>query len=223
VTVESLPLPRPPQPLTDEDIVSRVLAGETAFFELIMRRYNQRIFRVARSITRDDDEAQDVTQQTYLSAYASLQQFAGEARFSTWLTRIAINAALARASKRERRAEVALVVDDDRLVPLTAPVRTPEEHTIGRELQGLIEGAVDRLPELYRVVFMMREVQQLDVAETSTCLDISEANVKVRLHRAKAMLRDSLCAELDRAAEEAFPFLGARCDEIVVAVMAQIG
>jgi RNA polymerase sigma-70 factor (ECF subfamily) len=205
------------------NVVARVLAGETALFELLMRRHNQRVYRIARSIVRDDDEAQDVTQQAYLSAYANLSQFAGDASFATWLTRIAINTALARTQKRTRRAEVTLMSDAQQgEEPLISPLRTPEEHASGREMRDLIEAAIDRLPELYRVVFMMREVQQLDVTETSSCLDISESNVKVRLHRAKAMLRDALCTQLDRAAEQAFPFLGERCDRIVEAVMSQL-
>ena len=103
-----------------------------------------------------------------------------------------------------------------------APLRTPEEHSQGRELRELLEGAIDRLPESYRLVFTLREVQQLDVAETSSCLDISQENVKVRLHRAKAMLRDALYVKMERATQDAFPFLGARCDRIVAAVLSRL-
>jgi len=207
--------------LADEHVVAAVLAGDLRLFELIMRRYNQRVYRVVRAITQDDAEAEDVTQQAYLLAYANLAQFAGQAAFATWLTRIAINAALARRQKRVRLAEVELA-EEDGMKSLVSPLRSPEEHALSGELRDLLEHAVDRLPERYRVVFMMREVQHLDVAETAACLEISTENVKVRLHRAKAMLRELLYAKAERGAEEAFPFLGARCDRIVAAVLTQL-
>jgi RNA polymerase sigma-70 factor (ECF subfamily) len=208
--------------LSDERLVAQIVAGETGLFELIMRRHNQRIFRTARAITRSDDEAEDVTQQAYLSAFANLTQFDGRAAFATWLTRIAINASLARVKQRGRRAEVALA-EEDGMDPLISPLRTPEEEAQQRELRDALERAVDALPENYRLVFVLREVQQLDVAETAACLDISSENVKVRLHRAKGMLREALRVDADPVAAAAFPFLGARCDRIVSRVLARLG
>jgi RNA polymerase sigma-70 factor (ECF subfamily) len=211
----------PTNVLSDERLVAQIVAGETGLFELIMRRHNQRIFRTARAITRSDDEAEDVTQQAYLSAFANLAQFDGRAAFATWLTRIAINASLARVKQRSRRAETALA-EEDGMDPLVSPLRTPEEEAQQRELRDALERAVDALPESYRLVFVLREVQQLDVAETAACLDISSENVKIRLHRAKGMLREALQVDADTVASAAFPFLGARCDRIVASVLARL-
>ena len=206
------------QPLSDAEVVARVQAGEPALFEILMRRYNQRLFRVARAILASDSDAEDAVQQSYLSAYAHLGQFNGAAQFSTWLTRIVIHEAIGRVRKRTRLAEV----DIEEQLPMKSTARTPEEQAATREEASLLEQAVDELPDPYRVVFMMREVQELSVAETAACLDLSEENVKVRLHRAKAMLREAVFSRMENAAKEAFPFLGARCDRIVAAVMTVI-
>jgi RNA polymerase sigma-70 factor (ECF subfamily) len=206
--------------LSDDDVVTRVRAGEVALFEILMRRYNQRLFRAVRGILRNDADAEDAVQQAYISAYTNLAQFAGEAAFSTWLTRIAIHEALARSRRRVRLAEVDIEEQDN--VTTLIQTRTPEDHASGRESAALLEAAIDRLPDGYRLVFMMREVQQLSVAETAECLELTEENVKVRLHRAKAMLREALYSQVERAAGEAFPFMGARCDRIVEAVLAKI-
>jgi RNA polymerase sigma-70 factor (ECF subfamily) len=208
--------------LSDADVVARVVAGETALFEILMRRYNQRLFRIARSILRSDAEAEDAVQQAYLSAYLHLAQFAGDAQFATWLTRIAIHEALARTRQRTRRAEIDLE-EQEQMNRLVSDRRSPEEQTADRELSALLEAAVDALPDLYRVVFMMREVQQLSTAETAACLEVTEETVKVRLHRAKGMLREAMFARAEAGASKAYPFLGARCDRLVEAVMSRIG
>jgi RNA polymerase sigma-70 factor (ECF subfamily) len=205
----------------DDEIVGRVIAGETALFEILMRRYNQRLFRVARGIVHADADAEDVVQQAYVSAYTHLTQFGGAAAFSTWLTRIVINEALSRTRQRTRLGEVDIDQEDD-VKPLQAESATPEDQVSRRETGAVLEAAIGRLPEGYRVVFMMREVEQLSVAETAQCLEISEESVKVRLHRAKAMLRDWLHARMERAAGEAFSFLGPRCDRMVATVLARI-
>jgi RNA polymerase sigma-70 factor (ECF subfamily) len=207
--------------MTDADVVARVLAGETALFEILLRRYNQRLFRIARSILRSDDDAEDAVQQAYINAFTHLGQFAGDAAFATWLTRIAIHEALARTRQRTRRAETDLE-EQEQMNRLVSDRRSPEEQAADRELTGLVEAAVDELPELYRTVFMMREVQQLSTAETAACLEVSEESVKVRLHRAKAMLRDNLASRVEAGAGLAFQFLGARCDRLVAKVMGQI-
>jgi RNA polymerase sigma-70 factor (ECF subfamily) len=204
--------------LTDVQVLERVKAGEPALFELLMRRHNQRLFRAVRAILRDDAESEDAVQQAWISAYTNLAQFAGEAKLSTWLTRIAIHEALARVRRRERLGERPL----EGAVPMATEQRSPEEQASGRELAAILESAIDELPEAYRSVYMMREVQQLPVAETAECLELSEENVKVRLHRAKAMLRDSLSARVERSAVDAYPFLGPRCDRIVERVLAHI-
>jgi RNA polymerase sigma-70 factor (ECF subfamily) len=207
-------------PLSDVEVIARVLGGESALFELIMRRHNQRLFRVCRAILRDDAEAEDAVQQVYLSAYTKLDQFAGTAALSTWLTRIAIHESIARSRRRRRRAE--LEAEELTMNDLAAAGATPEDAAAGVELRRTLESAIDQLPEAYRVVFVMREVQQLDVAETAASMDISEENVKVRLHRAKAMLRERLYERAERGASGAYPFLGARCDRIVARVLAAL-
>jgi RNA polymerase sigma-70 factor (ECF subfamily) len=208
--------------LSDEAIVRRVCDGETTLFELIVRRHNQRLFRVARAILRDDVEAEDCVQQAYVSAYAHLRTFGHQARFSTWLTRIVMNEARSRVRAR-RGAEGRLAEEEERMrEDWAATVATPEQASSSRELSRLLEVAVDGLPQLYRVVFMMREVQQMSTGDTAACLDLSEEAVKVRLHRAKGLLREALVARVDAAAGEAFPFLGERCDRIVARVMAAL-
>jgi RNA polymerase sigma-70 factor (ECF subfamily) len=207
--------------LRDDEVVARVIAGDTALFEILLRRYNQRLFRVARGIVRADADAEDAVQAAYVSAYINLAQFGGAAAFSTWLTRIVINEALARTRKRIRLAEVDIEEQHD-VTPFKAQTATPEDQVSRRETGVILEHAIDRLPEGYRVVFLMREVEQLSVAETAECLELSQENVKVRLHRAKAMLRDSLYSEMERASGDAFHFMGARCDRIVETVLAKI-
>jgi RNA polymerase sigma-70 factor (ECF subfamily) len=207
--------------LSDDDVVARVRGGDTAVFELLMRRYNQRLFRAARAILRDDADAEDAVQNAYLAAYAHLDQFAGAARFSTWLTRIAVREALGKLRTRKRRGEVDL---DDKQETLMSdePESSPEKHAERRELAGVLEAAVDALPEIYRIVFMMREVEQLSTQETADVLELSEEAVKVRLHRARGMLREALFAKVDRSLGGTFAFLGERCDRIVANVMARL-
>lgn len=208
--------------LSDAEVVTRVRAGERPLFEILMRRYNQRLFRVARSILRDDAESEDVVQQTYVSAYLHLEQFAGTAQFSTWLTRIALNEAMGRARRRARWVEVPADGGGEPMNPRLVDTRSPEEQAAERELTHLLERAIDELPELYRVTIVMREVQQLSVAEIASCLELSEEAVKMRVHRGKAMLREALVARVDGAASDAFAFLGARCDRLVAAVFAEL-
>jgi RNA polymerase sigma-70 factor (ECF subfamily) len=210
--------------LSDDEVVARVVDGEVGLFELLMRRHNQRLFRVTRAILRNDADAEDAVQQAYLSAYQRLGQFAGAAQFSTWLTRIAIHASLARLRKDRHRIEV--VSDGPRqeemMSKLPSPSENPEETVGRRELTALLEQAIDELPEIYRVVIMMRQVQQLSTAETAECLEVTEEVVKVRLHRATGMLRAALEGRVDALAAQSFPFLGVRCDRIVASVLEEI-
>jgi RNA polymerase sigma-70 factor (ECF subfamily) len=208
--------------LRDEEIVARVRGGDTAVFEILMRRYNQRLFRAARAILRDDADAEDAVQQAYLAAYSHLNQFAGTAQFSTWLTRIAIREALGKLRSRKRRGEVDLEGQKEEMFMSDETGDSPESHAARRELAGVLETAVDALPEIYRIVFMMREIEQLSTAETADVLELSEEAVKVRLHRARGMLRDGLLAKVDRSLSGTFPFMGERCDRIVANVMARL-
>jgi len=182
----------------DEDLVRRVLAGETRLFELIMRRHSQRLYRVARGILRDRCEAEDVMQAAYVRAYQHLSQFAGRAKFSTWLTRIAVHEALNRLEERGRLRYIEEMSGPES--PASDVVHsqepTPEQYVSSREHARVLEKAVLALPPKYRVVVMMRDLEEMSVAETAGCLDITEENVKVRLHRARAMLRHAIYARI---------------------------
>ena len=202
---------------SDEEIVERVLGGETALFELLMRRYNQRLYRVTRAILGDEAEAEDVTQDAYVRAFEHLDQFAGRARFSTWLTRIALHEASARLRRRGRQIDI-----EESMPTLASPAAGPEQRAADHELGQAIEAAVDALPRVYGCVFMLREVEGLSTAETAACLDINGETVKTRLHRARALLRNHITARIGVAARETFQFAGARCDRTVAAVMARI-
>lgn len=206
-----------PPSLSDEEIVARVVSGEAALFEMIMRRYNQRLFRTLRALVPNDSEAEDVLQEAYVHAYHHLAQFEGRAKFSTWLTRIAIHEALARQKRRRRFTSL----DDLEQQPAMADP-TPEETATSTELRGVLQRAIDRMPESLRVVFIMREVDGLDTEETAECLGLSASNVKVRLHRARALLRSRLDGELGAEVRRLHAFDGARCDAIVASVLRRI-
>jgi RNA polymerase sigma-70 factor, ECF subfamily len=201
-------------PLSDEEIVRRVLEGETSLFELLIRRYNQRLYRATRAILRYEDEAEDAMQEAYVSAFAHLDQFAGEARFSTWLTKIAVYEALGRLRRRKRMDDMPEIVSSS---------ASPERKAYGREIQAAIESAVDTLPPLYRSVFVLREIEELTGAETGDCLGISEETVKTRLHRARGLLRHRLERSLGAALDGAFQFGAQRCDRITARTMDRIG
>jgi RNA polymerase sigma-70 factor, ECF subfamily len=215
--------PREWSALSDEEVVERVLAGDTAVFEILMRRYNQRLYRVARSVLRDDAEAEDVMQQAYVEAYAHLAQFAGRARFSTWLTRIAFHEALARWRRRRREGDARFAADpEEEASMVTSTDPSPEHQALQGELRAQLESAIDALPPLYRSVFVLREVEGLSTAETAACLDVREDAVKTRLHRSRALLRDELYRRAGSAAASAFAFHLSRCDRIVAAVLARL-
>jgi RNA polymerase sigma-70 factor (ECF subfamily) len=209
--------------LTDEEVIKRVRRGETALFEVIMRRYNQRLFRVTRSILGNDSEAEDVTQDAYVRSYTHLDQFDGRAQFSTWLTRIAVHEALARARKRNRLVEIDAASESmEGRMKLESRAPSPEQEVLTHTIRIVVEAAVDRLPETYRSVFVLREVEGMTTAETAECLDLSEESVKVRLHRARSLLRKEIYAQTGAATAGAFQFLGARCDRMVATVFERI-
>jgi RNA polymerase sigma-70 factor (ECF subfamily) len=185
-----------------------------------MRRYNQRVYRAVRAVLRSDDDAEDVMQQAYLNAYRNLHQFEGRAQFSTWLTRIAVNEALA----RRRRDSNFTTGEDDVVIGFADDnARDPEQQTFTSELRALLETEVAALPATFRTAFMMRDVEGLSTSETAAALDISEDLVKTRLHRARAMLRDNLYRRADVTLESLFTFGNARCDRVVASVMEKIG
>ena len=206
-------------PLSDEEAVERVIAGETALYEVVMRRHNQLVYRTIRTILRDESEVEEVMQQTYVAAYSNLKQFAGDAKFSTWLTRIAINEALGR-QRREARFTPIEGVRELRSEPMRDP--SPEENASRRELAGILEHAIDALPESYRSVIMLREVEGMTTAEAAEVLGVSDDALKMRLHRAKELLRDSVSQRVQSHAADAFPFYAPRCDRVVAEVLARI-
>jgi RNA polymerase sigma-70 factor (ECF subfamily) len=221
-TTSAVSLSGPSGSISDEEVVARVLSGETALFEILMRRHNQRLYRAARAILRDDAEAEDVMQQAYVNAYTHLEQFDSRAQFSTWLTKIAVHEAIARAKRRGRYQPL-----EDAFVDTMRPMPSspdPERQAFARELGALIESAVDRLGDGYREVFMLRQIQGLSTSETAQALDVSEDVVKTRLSRARAALqRDLLDHAGAAAAASAFTFGLNRCDRVVAAVITQIG
>jgi RNA polymerase sigma-70 factor (ECF subfamily) len=212
-------------PLSDEEVVARVLAGETSMFEIVMRRYNQRLYRVARGILRNDTEAEDVMQDAYVRAYEHLDQFAGRAKFSTWLTRIAVHEALARQRGGNRYQELEPMSEGDPGDPMDGFASTalnPEEQASNSQIRGMLENAVEKLPDVYRTVFMLRDVEEMSTTDTANVLEITEENVKVRLHRARALLRKSLYARAGMERKEAFNFHAVRCDRVVKNVFERI-
>lgn len=218
------PLPssrlRPEAYPADEEIVARVRAGDAALFEVLMRRHNTRLYRAVRGILRDEVEVEDAMQQAYLRAYAALGEFEGLSSFSTWLVRIGLNEALGRL--RKRRNFVPVETGEDGTEHSMHAQPDPEERAASRQALALLEDAIDRLPPIHRTVILLREVEGLSTQEAAHALGVTEAVVKVRLHRARTALRDLLTRELGRNASDAFPFPAERCDRIVRAVLAHI-
>lgn len=210
--------------LADEEVIRRVLQGETAFFEIIMRRYNQQLYRVALAILKNDLEAEDVMQDAYVRAFQHLGQFEGRAKFSTWLTRIAVHEALARLQRRGRQQsiEMAFETNDEQSYDLVSSAPSPEQQASSSEMAGLLEQAILALPDNYRAVLVLRDLQDMDTAEAAECLDTSEENIKVRLHRARKMLRRELYERVGATSATAFLFLAPRCDRVVENVFRRI-
>ena len=224
IIVETAPVAQ--TSLSDGEIVARVRAGETALFEILMRRHNQRVYRVARAVLKDETEAEDAMQQAYINAFKHLDQFEERAQFSTWLTRITVHEALARRRQRKVQAAIASPTDGnlsgEAMESLPAREPDPEQQAYTAELGHLLESAVDSLPEAYRIVFMLRAVEGLSTAETAAGLSLGEEAVKTRLHRARAMLRGAIAERLGATSAQAFQFHASRCDRVVAAVFAQI-
>jgi RNA polymerase sigma-70 factor (ECF subfamily) len=210
--------------MTDELVVERVRAGDTALYEIIMRRYNQRLYRVASAILRDSAEAEDVMQDTYVRAYRYLHQFAGESSFSTWLTRIAVNESLRRLRLRKRISQLDDFDSDDEspIMNVVEMSPDPEQSASNSETTRILEQAIMDLPYQFRTVVMMRDVEQMSTLETAAALELSQENVKVRLHRGHALMRGWLFARLGENSNSAFGFMGHRCDHVVASVLSRI-
>jgi RNA polymerase sigma-70 factor (ECF subfamily) len=198
--------------LPDNQLVRRVLAGEVALFEVLVHRHSQRVYRAARAILNDDEEAADVVQETWIRAYRKLGQFAGRARFSTWLTRIGVYEARARRRKsgrapvRESSAAEAGREPDGGV--------DPERSALNREIKALLETAIEGLPDLYRAVFVMRAVEEMSTNETAEVLGLTTDVVKTRLRRARALMSKKIQAVVGPLGREAFPFAGKRCQRM---------
>lgn len=215
------------KPLTskaeDELIIERVLSGEKNLYELLMRKYNQRLYRISRTYLTDEEDIQDSMQEAYIKAYEQLPKFEKRSQFSTWLIRILINEALARIKRRSRYIypmNNSTDYFDNNPEYFENKERGPENNTVNNELKKILEKAVDNLPEKYRTVFVMREIEGMSVSETGSCLGLSESNVKVRLNRAKETLRKNLSSYYK--SEEIFSFKLHKCDRIVNNVLSRI-
>jgi len=215
--------------LDDSRLVALARSGKPAVFRTIMQRHNRRLYRVARGVLGDESEAEDVVQETYVKAFESLAQFRGDSSLSTWLTRIAINEALGRKRKRRPMADLAsLDMADEQgemrvlMFPGARLDSNPEANAGRAEIRRLLEHAVDDLPEAFRIVFVMREVEQMSVEETAAQLGIRAETVKTRLHRARRLLREALEAKLGSALQDTYAFDGERCERMTQAVLLRI-
>lgn len=208
----------------DSELVRRIVAGDQSAFELLMRRYNRRLYRIARSTLRNPSEAEDVLQDSYLLAYQSLHRFRGEASVATWLSRLVLNECYGRLRRDHRRQNVVPIVSAPTELDGVADGADalPERVTDRAQFRALVEAKLDELPHDFRIVFVLRSVEELSVEETARVLDIPEATVRSRHFRAKGLLREALAREMDLAERDAFEFGGARCDRIVANVMLRL-
>ena len=211
--------------ISDEKVIEYVLQGRTEAYEILLRRYNQRLFRAARSILKNDDAAQDAVQEAYIKAYFKLDHYfgnrsIGNGNFAAWLTRITINEALMIKRKPDNRAADHQVELEQEV--LAAPYANPYDKLANKELAGLIEVAIDALPVNFRSVFVLRSVQQLSVRDTAESLDIPEATVKTRFHRARNLMQENLNQHIETVGMQAFEFAGYRCDRMVERVFTRL-
>ncbi len=242
---EAPPFPPAPSTLSDLEIVQRIRAGDVALFEILLRRYNRRLFRAARSILRDEAEAEDAVQEAWIRAYKHLERFAGRSSFAAWVTRIAAYVAYTRLERRRRSralfvqpgqdlpngvtAELSTApssdhecssLDPGEAWPAAHPTADLEREVSQRELREALERAIDRLPVEFRTVFVLREVEGMTIAETATALDLLPQTVKTRLHRARRLLRKDLAHALRSELGALFDWGGERCDRVVRQVFA---
>ncbi len=219
---------------SDTELAQRMVAGDIAALECLMRRHNQSLYRAARSILNNEEEAEEAVQDAYLKAYRNIGQFHGDAKLSTWLIRIVINEALTRQRKQQRRGAIVPIaanvnVDasgaEDASMSHTLPnanSSSPEQDAHRAEVRQLIERNIDTLPDNFRSVFVLRALEEMTVEETALSLGISEATVRSRFFRARGLMREAIAREIDLNYADAFSFAGVRCDRIVACVLARI-
>jgi RNA polymerase sigma-70 factor (ECF subfamily) len=214
--------------LPDAEIAKRIAAGDEDAFHFLMRRHNQTLYRAARSILKDDAEAEDAVQEAYLLAYRAMDRFRGDAKLSTWLVRIVVNEAIARSRKRSRAEVIRLDGEAESGIEAVEatmndiPSEQPEQSVLRAETRRLLEKKIDELPDAFRAVFVLRALEEMTVEEAAAALGIPEATVRTRFFRARGLLRESLAREVDFAFEDAFAFDGARCDRIVAGALARL-
>ena len=214
--------------LEDDELVRRALQRDGGAFRTIMQKYNRRLYRIARSILRNDSEAEDVVQEAYVSAFTHLKSFRGDSSLPTWLARITMNEALGRL--RAERSTVDIETFEAHRTaaeiiqfPLTSNAEDPERTMAQRQILQLVEQATDKLPEAYRIVFITRVIEGMSVEETAEILGIRPETVKTRLHRARRLVREQLDRQIGPVLMDAFPFAGRRCERMTVAVLGRLG
>jgi RNA polymerase sigma-70 factor (ECF subfamily) len=212
----------------EDDIVARARARDEASIREIIRRHNRRLYRIARSILRDDSEAEDVLQETYIKAFTHLSEFRGDSSLDTWLCRIAMNEALGRLRRRRKMTDLSAVEEERQSAEVIrlhagSPEVDPERRVAQHEIRQLLEEAIDRLPEEFRVVLIARAVEDMSVDETASALGLNPETVKTRLHRARQRLRAMLEARVGTVLQDVFPFEDPRCVRIADAVVARLG
>ncbi len=217
-----VPPQQDPAVVGEAELLARMRRGDAGAFAVLMRLNNRRLYRLARGILRDDDEAEEAVQEGYVRAFTHLEGFKGEASLATWLARIVVNEALGRR-RRRRVLSSSLVEPSAQQEQDGLDATSPEQAAARREIRRIVERAIDGLPRSFRTVFVLRAVEQLSIKETAALLDIREETVKTRFHRANRLLRGSLGEQLASIWDDAFPFAGRRCEGLLARVLARLG
>ena len=220
--------PIAPAGTADAELVQRARDRDEVAVRIIMQSNNRRLYRLARGILRNDGEAEDVVQETYVRAFTHLESFRGDSSLATWLARIAINEALGRLRRQRPNVEWTALppgVLEAQVIrfPLSVTSEDPEKSMAQREIQHVVEHAIDELPEAFRLVFITRVIEGMNVEETAEILGLKPETVKTRLHRARAMLRDNVEKKIGPVVMDAFPFAGKRCERLTEAVLKRLG
>ena len=226
--MQSATVPQAAPAAAELELVGRALGRDEAAVRAIIKANNRKLYRLARGILRNDHEAEDVVQETYVRAFTHLAEFRGDSSLSTWLSRIAMNEALGRLRRQRPNVELSSLPSgtvEAQIIqfPLLSATDDPERTMAQREIQHVVEGAIDELPEPFRMVFITRVVEGMNVEETADILGLKPETVKTRLHRARTMLRDNVEKKIGPVVMEAFPFAGQRCDRLTEAVLKRLG